>query len=399
MSIPAVVVGASGACGLGVVRSLTRADVPVILLDTDSAAPAMQSRFARKRVISALSGPLLVKELLALSAALGGPAVLFLTSDEAVLTVSEFRGALEGNYRFRPPRRDLLSSLMHKTSLQKWAEEHDFLVPRCVRVEHLADLRQLETLRFPCIVKPAIKNADYVARHFARAYKVAAIQDAEAICRGILSVAPGLVVQEWIEGASSDIYFCLQYRACTGTTLCSFTGRKLRIWPPDVGTTASCTAAPEVQPILQPLTEAFFRAVSFVGMGGIEYKKDARTGRFLMIEPTVGRVDAQEEVATLNGVNIPLTAYHYECGLDIPEMKEGSRRVIWLDTWAHWRSVRSSHSEPRIEVDAAIRDAYWRINDPMPGLSHTMNGSARLIQRTLRRVKAHLGRRSQAPAE
>ena len=43
-------------------------------------------------------------------------------------------------------------------------------------------------------------------------------------------------------------------------------------------------------------------------MGGIEFKRDGRTGEFLMIEPTVGRIDAQEEVATLHDANIPLAA-------------------------------------------------------------------------------------------
>ena len=75
-----------------------------------------------------------------------------------------------------------------------------------------------------------------------------------------------VVVQEWIEGQDSDIFFCLQYRATGGATVCSFTGRKLCIWPPDVGTTASCTAAaPEVRTILQPLTEAFFKRMSLSG--------------------------------------------------------------------------------------------------------------------------------------
>ncbi len=83
---------------------------------------------------------------------------------------------------------------------------------------------------------------------------------------------------------------------------------------PDVGLTASCTAAPNARPILQSLREAFFERVSFAGMGGIEFKRDARTGQFLMIEPTVGRIDGQEEVATLHGANIPLAAYLYETG-------------------------------------------------------------------------------------
>ena len=90
----------------------------------------------------------------------------------------------------------------------------------------------------------------------------------------------------------------MPYRVADGTTLCSFTGRKLSIFPPDVGPAASCTAAPEARPILQLLTEAFFGRISYVGMESIEFNRDARTGQFMMIEPTVGRVDGQEEVAT-----------------------------------------------------------------------------------------------------
>ena len=34
----------------------------------------------------------------------------------------------------------------------------------------------------------------------------------------------------------------------------------------------------------------------------MEYKRDAHTGEFFMIEPTVGRVDWQEEVAALTSM-------------------------------------------------------------------------------------------------
>ena len=70
---------------------------------------------------------------------------------------------------------------------------------------------------------------------------------AEAVCRDILPVLPDLMVQEWIKGPDTELYFCLQYRGAGGT-VASFTGRKLSIWPPDVGTTASCIAARKRMP-------------------------------------------------------------------------------------------------------------------------------------------------------
>ena len=359
---PAVVVGAQ-ACGLGLVRSLARGNVPVIVVDKDPCEPAMHSQFARAVVASALSERVFVDELLTLAKSFDGPAVLFLTSDEMVQTVSDFRGVLEGAYRFSLPSHQSLASLMSKTSFKQFAESHGFPVPRSVTIESTEDLNQLSKLRFPCIIKPAIKNADYVSRKFSRGYKVATKSQAATVCHQVLPVVPSVVVQEWIEGADSELFFCLQYRAADGSTVCSFTGRKLSIWPPDVGVTVSCTAAPEVQPILQPLTEAFFNAASFVGFGSMEFKRDTRTGQFLMIEPTIGRADLQEEVATLHGANIPLAAYFHEIGLKVPVSERNLVSVVWRGSWTHGRPKRDA--TPRF---SKCYDAYWRLCDPMPAL-------------------------------
>jgi predicted ATP-grasp superfamily ATP-dependent carboligase len=327
----------------------------------------------------------MVKELLALAAAISGPAVLFLTSDDAVLTVSEHRAELECYYRFRLPSHACVTSLINKMSFQKLAEEHDFPVPRSITIGHIGELSRLAELRFPCIVKPIRGTANYTKAQFARGYKVTSPKQAEGVCHRILAVVRGLVVQEWIGGPDNEIYFCLQYRATDGATVCSFTGRKLSIWPPDVGVTASCTASPEVRPILQPLTEAFFERVSFVGMGGIEFKRDSRTGQFLMIEPTVGRVDGQEEVATLHGANIPLAAYLHEIGSPGFRVGEDPAPVIWRDFFLHWMSVRGDSSLPA-KPNTRVYDAYWRRDDPLPLLFHFLDGSVKALRRRLRRV-------------
>lgn len=380
--IPALVVGGRGAGTLGMVRSLGRAEIPVILLDENALSPAAHSVYVHKVVVSQLSGAPMVKELLALSASIAGPAVLFLNSDDAVLTVSEYRAELESKYRFRLPSHACVTSLTNKTSFQQLAEEHGFPVPRSVTVRHIEDLSRLTEVRFPCVVKPARGTPNYIRARFARGYKVGSPEQAEDVCRRILAVVPGLVVQEWIEGPDSDLYFCLQYRAIDGATVCSFTGRKLSIWPPDVGVTASCTAAPEVRAILQPLTEAFFKQMSFVGMGGIEFKRDGRTGEFLMIEPTVGRIDGQEEAATLHNANIPLAAYLHEIGSPGLRVGEDPPPVIWRDFFSHRRSVRSNHSPPP-KPNTRVYDAYWRREDPIPSLFHLVDGSPKFLRRAL----------------
>ena len=383
--IPAVVVGGSDNCGgLGVVRSLGQAGVPVIAVDSEVTAPALHSRYARKVLMPELSGYSLVQNLLSLQARLDSRPVLFLTSDEAVLTVSEHRAELRDSYRFSLPEHESLAALMKKNGFQRMALAHGFPLPRSVRIRSVNDLASLATLTFPAVVKPSVKTEDYLTHEFERGYPVASLDEAESVARRILPVLSDLIVQEWIEGPDTAIYFCLMYRGRDGS-VASFTGRKLTIWPPAVGTTASCMAAPEAHDELHRLTEAFFAAVSFVGMGSMEYKRDARTGAFFMIEPTVGRVDWQEEVATLNGVNIPLAAYRYETGAAAAPSVIPAQSVIWRDRARHWKATRANPAAAVRLPATQVRDAYWRLSDPLPALFHALTMFMRTLRRALRR--------------
>lgn len=391
VQIPAVVVGGSDNCGgLGVVRSLGQAGIQVIAMDREFLAPALHSRYARKLVVPELNGPSLVRDLLDLHRALAVRPVLFLTSDEAALTVSEHRADLESAYRFTLPSHECLTALMGKNSFQKLALERDFPIPRSERIRSVSDLLRLRDLAFPVVIKPTIKTEDYLVAHFERGYRVASPEEAEAVCRRILPVLADLIVQEWIEGPDSELYFCLQYRGREGT-VASFTGRKLSIWPSEVGTTASCTAAPHASAELTRLTNEFFDAVSFTGMGSMEFKHDVRTGRYFMIEPTAGRVDWQEEVATLNGVNIPLAAYCHEIGAEVPAVHP-IEPAIWQDGARHWKAMRAAHVA-KVVGTARVHDAYWRLSDPAPALFHALTTAARTSRRVFsRRATRRLGK-------
>jgi hypothetical protein len=95
-------------------------------------------------------------------------------------------------------------------------------------------------------------------------------------------------------------------------------------------------------------------------------------GRFLMIEPTLGRVDAQEEVATIHGVNVPLAAYFYEIGAEVQHPGEDLSPVIWRDFFSHWRSVHLNRSQRAVKPKPRVYDAYWRPDDPIPAFFHVL---------------------------
>jgi D-aspartate ligase len=126
-------------------------------------------------------------------------------------------------------------------------------------------------------------------------------------------------------------------------------------------------------------------------MGGIEFKRDVRTRQFLMIEPTIGRVDGQEEVATLHGVNIPLAAYLHEIGTPIAQAEEVTPSIVWRDFISHWRSVYANRSRLTANPNTRFCGAYWRLADPMPAFFHFLGESSRSLRRIVSRVGAARG--------
>jgi hypothetical protein len=152
-----------------------------------------------------------------------------------------------------------------------------------------------------------------------------------------------------------------------------------------VGGTASCTAAPEAAAELQAETARFFAMTGFVGMGSMEFKRDATTDTFYLVEPTVARTDYQEEVATLNGVNLPLAAYRAETGLGDIDFQATPRPQVWCEsTTDRWSAQMQHHRCGRGPFDSGPRtDAWRRWYDPMPWLSLTNRRLVKTVRRRL----------------
>lgn len=385
--IPALVLGA-GINGLGVARSLGAERVPVTLADTDASRPELRTRHAEALRVGALQGEVLIRELLQLAAGrfAGQRPVLVLTQEQTVRSVAAAQEELDPHYRFMLPDAALLDALMHKEGFDRLAQETGLRVPRTLHVRGLEDLDAVLELTCPLIVKPALHAPAYESQ-FRKAYRLETPEAARELLRKILAVLPDVVVQEWIPGDDADIYFCLQQLSRDGRALASFVGRKIRSWPPGVGGTASCIAAPEHAELTE-LTRRFFADVGMCGLASMEYKRHAATGEFVAIEPTVGRTDYQEEVATLNGVNLPYAYYCSLAGCDIPAATAPAVAIVWRDSLADAQS--QTHPEQTVRgwpvQHGAIRDAVWRPGDPGPWLASQW---ARVLRRVRRIFNAH----------
>ena len=366
--LPTAIVIGGDVNGLGVTRALGRHGVPVLLLDTDSERPTMRTRYGQKMTFPELSGDELIEALYDLRPRFKQKPILFPTQEAGLSTLSTYYAEIKNLYQLALPDNDIVQMMLDKNLFQARAEELGFRVPKSLQLVRGGEMVGLEKLRYPAVIKPAAKDETY-ARHFAKAYRVNSPGEAAALWVKMELVIESAIVQEWIEGADSDIYFCLQYRPPGGAAPVSFCGRKTLQWPPLVGGTATCIPAQqEIRAELTATTSSFFELTGFVGLCSMEFKFDYRDRNFYLVEPTAGRTDYQEEIAVLNGVNIPLAAYCDLANCASKAILENVPPRGWRDPFGYHNALAKGAKDPALELmpDLKLADAYFRYEDPMP---------------------------------
>ena len=360
--VPVVAVGNS-LNALGVVRSLGGSGIPVFAASDTPFCAVRLSRFATFVRVPSLRDRPLVEGLKAVARQIDRRAVLILSTDRQVTAVSAAREELEPFYTLALPCGETVEALNDKAKFEMYARRMSFPVPRTVILERGSDCRQLGELSMPVVLKFADKTLipeDPVERPV----RAETVEQATDIAGKMFARVPVVIAQEWIEGEDDDIYFTLFVCDSESRIRGIFPGRKITCEPPRVGITAICVAATEQHEELEDLTRQFVEQVRYVGIGGLEFKRDRRTGRFLIVEPTVGRTDWQEEIATLCGINIPLIAYWTALG-------ESGTTHTPSDVSVAWRMSASYRCPPGALANGTpIVDGYFRWSDPLPGIYH-----------------------------
>ena len=149
------------------------------------------------------------------------------------------------------------------------------------------------------------------------------------------------ILQEWIPGGDSEVFFVLFAFDENGVMLAEYAGQKLWQWPPLGGSTAVCRLIEEPQ--LVSLARTIALRLKMTGLGSIEFKRDPRTGKFLVTEPTVGRNDYQSGVA-LNYENNPTAALVKKyLGLDEGGgfANKTKANCVWVDELSAYRYAKS----------------------------------------------------------
>ncbi len=371
----AVVAMADSLNGIQTVRILARHGVRIIGLVADRSAPYGRTRLCEKVDVIDPEGPELIETLLKIGAQLGRKAVLFPVNDEIVGAVSRHRSDLTFAYHIALPPEDMVDMMLNKRQFHEYAESHGFPVPHTAIVADQSELEQaIERLTFPCVVKPQRKTEVWFTFTKHKALKVADAAELRALYKACSGLVGNIIVQEWIVGGSTNLFSCNLYMDAEGNPLATFVARKLRQWPPDVGSSSSGEECRN--DAVRDMALAFFRSAKCHGLAYLEVKCDARTGRHVVIEPNIGRPTGRSPIAEAGGVELVYTMYCDLLGLPLPDNRMqsyGGVKWIYLrwdiqSALVHWWRGDLTFAEWYRSMRGKKAYALFSLADPGPFL-------------------------------
>jgi D-aspartate ligase len=364
--------------GLGIARSLGEKGIPVIGLTAHRGAYGNFTRYARVRTSpdSREHPEELLGFLLRLAEELGTGSVIFPTRDDDVLFLDRYRERLEPHFRMVLPGRAALEASLNKWATYRAAQAAGIAAPRCWNVTSRQDLLDaIAQLTFPCVLKPVSAhhwrktgNWEVVGQR-----KAVAAASAEALLAEydvIGRVERRALLQEVVPGGDHDLWIAACYMNRQFEFVAGFTAQKLLQIPEGFGTgclvqSADCPQVPE-------LAIHLLRSIGFSGIAEVEFKWDARTQEYKLIEINPRAWD-QHRLGTISGIDLAYTAYCDAAGMPLPvwgKQKVGQKWIaedvfFFLLLRALWR--RDGSFSRLLRMGSGGRTySIWSWKDPVP---------------------------------
>lgn len=302
------------------------------------------------------------------------PPVLIPCHDNYVEIVDRYLDKLKQYYLIPQTEQGLYTRLMNKESLYRLAEEHGVLVPETIRVteEHYLD-KVDEIIKYPCAVKP-VDSPAFMAKFSKKLFMV---NNRDELIAAIVKAEEAgfeVIIQRIIPGFDDHMYTFDAYMNQEGKVVHWTTCQKYRQFPINFG--ASVYTGQKYVPELYDIGAPFFEAIGFKGFAEIEFKKDAETGKFYLIEINV-RITNFDTMLHKVGLNMPYITYRELTGsplapFAITEDKNVVFRYLYEDILAIRDYVRTKQltlKEVFLSLFKRKAPAIWNWRDPKPALS------------------------------
>lgn len=332
---------------LAITRSLGRQGVPVVRIHPNRLDHSLSSRYCTEVAISPNqyeSGPALVDYLLQLAARHPGPRVLIPASDDCAEFLGANHAVLENAYRLCVARPEVMAQLVNKRRQYEQATRLGIPIPETYFPESQADVEQLVATisNYPYILKPLIAHSWRLAsmQRVSQGRKALIVRTPDELRSACLAMGDDfrdVMLQEVIGGRDEQLFTFLGYLREDSTPLAYCVRRKIRQLPVDFGyctMTVSCHDDRVVEQSIRLL-----QGIGFSGICGIEYKFDAATGHYKLIEINPRPVNTIG-LAPACGVDIGHVAWRDLIGETVDPLTTWRDGVVWYRIWSDLVAAR-----------------------------------------------------------
>lgn len=359
--------------GLGVVRSLGRRGIPVYVLEDQPCISAV-SRYATKVV----RVPNILDERMTVDAVLETGRrynlrdwVLIPTRDETVAAFSRYRQELAGFFRVTTVPWDSAVWAWHKRKTYELAESLGIPCPKTFTVRSAEELPSLYP-HLPLALKPAVKENFFYATG-AKAWRADTVEQLNAhFERAARHIPPDeILIQEIVPGDGRSQYsYCAFAR--DGRPLCVLTALRLRQHPREFGRAATYVETVDA-PEVEYLSERFLRAIRYHGIVEIEYKRDARTGEYKLLDVNA-RTWGFHALGAACAVDFPWILYADQMGWPV-EPARARPGVGWIRLLTDIPTALSDIASGRLTIRGYLRslraarvEPVFSWSDPLPAM-------------------------------
>ena len=329
------VVSKGGINGLGVIRSLGREKIPVLVLDPNPKDCSMFSKYSTAMVCPDVSksNEQFVDFLLEVGEQMSYKGILFPTDDDTVLTILRYRDKLEKYFDFPMATLGVIGNLLLKDKLCNILEKNGVPHPKTYLLKKLSELEYLsEYIIYPCFIKP-VYSIEFARKFHVKGFYVNNKKELIEVFDNIFKRCSchDVMIQEVIPGPITNLHGFYGYFNRNSKLLVGLTYRKIRQYPVYFGT--GCLVESMWKPEIAELATHFLQSVNYCGLVDVEFKLDPRDNKFKLIEINT-RTGALNIFSTKCGINLPYTAYLDTIGEDVEvniSKKEGIKGVYMFN--------------------------------------------------------------------
>jgi len=390
----AVILGSNFYISLSTIRSLGKENVHTVSMAfSDDGGYADKSKYCHeKHIIPHFRNDTknFIKYLIDYAKKQDETPVLIPCHDSYLEVVDEYLDELKEYYHIPQTEKGLYTEIMDKGTLSKLAERKGVKIPETVHIGEDNFYEKIENnIKYPCLVKP-IDSPTFTAKFRKKLFKVYTKEELDEALKKAEDAEIEVIVQRIIPGFDDHMYTFDAYLDQNAKVVHWATCQKMRQFPINFG--ASVYTIQRYVPELVEIGSRFLESINYKGFAEIEFKKDAETGEFYLIEINV-RITNFNALLTKLGMNVPYITYRDMIGNPLsPITFEKTTNRAFIHLLEDIYSIRGYLKTKQLTVFQILKSyfrpkayAIWSWTDIKPAIYFNINILKRVFNKLFRR--------------